>query len=197
MTNSGLVDRVLAPLDPRLHSTFLAELARTAPLPPWRGRLVLVGHRAAGKSSLLPVLARAFGLPPVDLDCALEERHRRPLASWVRDDVLGFRQAEREGFLALPARAVLAVGGGFVEHHGELLGRDTAVLVPISFETYCARLRADRSRPRLLPHRSLAEELEEIFRRREEIFARARTLPLAAVVRTAVAAEEGLACSGW
>lgn len=194
---SGLVARVLAPLDSSLHSAFLAELSRTAPLPPWPGRLVLVGHRAAGKSSLLPVLARAFGLPAVDLDRALEERHGRSLAGWVRDDVVGFRQAEREGFLALPPRAVLAVGGGFVEHHAELLARDTPVLVPISAETYRARLRADRRRPRLLPQLSLEEEIEQIFQRREAVFAAARTLPLAAVVRTALAAEEGLACSGW
>jgi shikimate kinase len=190
-----LVKRVLQRLDPRLRRAFVEALEDAAPLPPCPGRLVLVGQRAAGKSSLLPVLAASLELPAIDLDLVLERTSGRSLKDWVRDDPAGFRAAERRAFDGHPARTIIAVGGGFLIHHADALAHDTPVWVPVTFETYCERLRADLTRPRLRPELPLEEELRLIFHQRETALRRARTVPLSAVVRTLIATEEALACS--
>lgn len=196
MGHSGnLVKKVLQRIDPRLRRQFIASLDRPQALPPCPGRLVLVGHRGAGKSSLLPVFAAQLGVPGLDLDATLEREHGGPLASWVLEDQAGFRAAERRAFQSLPAHVVISVGGGFLFHHSEVLANDTPVLVPVTFETYCERLRADTTRPRLFPHLPLADELRLVYQEREAFHRKARTVPLAGVVRTLLATQEAASCS--
>jgi shikimate kinase len=179
---------VLDALDPRLAPGLAARLAALAegpPLPaPAPGQTVaLVGHRAAGKSRLLPLFSRLLGRPGVDLDRHLERLHGRPLAAWVREDAPGFRAAERAAFAALPPGALVSVGGGFLSLHGDLLAGTYAVLVPVSFPTYCERLRADTGRPRLRPELPLEEELREVFHTREAAHARIPTVPVVEALR--------------
>lgn len=176
-----MIEAVLEVIDPRLVPGLRAELeGRRAEAPP--RRLVLAGHRAAGKSRLLPLIAAALGRRAIDLDRELERSSGRALARWVVEDEPGFRRAERQTFAALDPHAVIAVGGGFLSHHPDLLRDRTVVLVPISFETYRARLLADRSRPRLRPELSLEEELATVFGEREVAHARVPTVPLAALL---------------
>lgn len=140
--------------------------------------VVLAGHRAAGKTRLLPHVAKALGREGVDLDAELERRTGRSLKDWVRDDEPGFRAAERALFTRLSGDLVVAVGGGFLAKHGELLVGALTVLVPVTFETYRERLLADSSRPRLLPDLSLEEELRRIYADREVLHRSAGAMSL-------------------
>lgn len=173
--------RFLTDLDPRLQPALRDEYLRrrgeaVEPLP--RGvTVVLAGHRAAGKSRLLKAVGEALGRACVDLDGELEHRAGRFLREWVQNDEPGFRAAERETFLSLPAGRVVAVGGGFLASHREALSGCVVVLVPVSFETYRERLRADVTRPRLRPHLSLEDEVREVYLEREELHRAARAVP--------------------
>ncbi|MCI0574520.1 MAG: shikimate kinase [Myxococcaceae bacterium] len=182
---AALARAVLDALDPRLASEVRALYVAMPPRPsPAADQTVtLVGHRAAGKTRLLPLFAELLGRPGVDLDAHLERVHRRPLAGWVTSDAAGFRAAERAAFASLPAGSLVAVGGGFLSHHADLLTGAYAVLVPVSFQTYCERLRGDVGRPRLRPELTLEEELSQVFHAREEAHARARTVSLAEALR--------------
>lgn len=162
-------------VDPRLRDALKRDVAEAAPVT-LRGHVVLVGHRGAGKSRLLLPLAERLRRPAVELDAslgrALFERSQRE-----------FRAAERRAFAAVPGEALIAAGGGFLSHHPDLLEGHTPVLVPITFETYAERHRADTSRPRLRPELSLEDELETVFAEREELHERVRTVPLASLLR--------------
>jgi shikimate kinase len=168
-------------IDPRLAPALRGQFERRRsepadPLP--RGvRIVLAGHRAAGKSRLLPLVAARLGRPAVDLDEELMRRTGRDLRAWVTSDQPGFRAAERAAFAALPQDIVVAVGGGFLSLHHDLLATSIVVEVPISLPTYAERLRADPTRPRLRPDLALDEELRAVFAEREQLHRRARPLP--------------------
>lgn len=169
VTLNAWVERV----DGRLRASLLAEATQyapaTAPLLPKASRVVLVGHRAAGKSTVLPMVAKLLGRRAFDLDAELESGQGRSVSEWVTQDEAGFRRGEREVFTRLPVDAVVAVGGGFWSHHADLFSDAVVVQVPVSFETYCERLRADPRRPRLLPQQSFEDELKLIFEKREAI----------------------------
>jgi shikimate kinase len=174
---------IVALLDPRLRGPLAEELARrrAAPPPPLAlgRRVILVGHRGAGKSTLLGPVAELLGWPAVDLDAEVERRLGKPARRvFAEEGPDRFRAAEREAYQALPVRRVVAVGGGFLSLHADLLERDTAVLVPVTFETYRERLLADTERPRLYPEMAVEDELRYTFRSREELHRRAPTVPV-------------------
>lgn len=166
------ISTLLAEIDPRVQAEVLRdqELARTSnerlPLGADQ-QLVLVGHRAAGKSRLLPHVGKLLSRPTVDLDSLIAQQHGRALRAWVADDPTSFRSAERKAFSSVPLGHVIAVGGGFLSMNADLLVRELAVLVPVSFRTYRERLLSDTQRPRLRPQLSLEEELRTVFRARQ------------------------------
>lgn len=183
------VGEVLGLVDPRMRDRVHAEyvaLPRTGkPLGP---KVVLVGHRAAGKTTLLPVVAGLLGRRAVDLDAEIERALGRPIRDIFREDVRLFRATEREVYRQLPSGTVVAAGGGFLALHADLLGEDTAVLVPVSFETYRERLMADTDRPRLRPELSIEEELRSVYDEREAIHQRLgpRVMSLAELLATSI-----------
>lgn len=171
---------LLRHLDPRLRPVLENELRRRATAVidgvPRGVTVVLAGHRGAGKTTVLPHVAQALGRTGVDLDAELERRSGRSIREWFEHDVASFRSAEREVFASLPAGSLVAVGGGFLSNHGDLLGACLTVLVPVSWETFAERLSADTSRPRLMPDVSLREELETIWAEREAKHRRVKTM---------------------
>ena len=180
ITRDRLLAQMLDAVDPRL--AIRSSFSRRDEITPiWPGpsqQVVLVGHRAAGKSRLLPLLGMWLELPTVELDAEIARRAARDLREWVERDPSGFRRAEREAFLALPKGQVIAAGGGFLSMHADLLAGHLAVLVPVSFETYRERLLADRTRPRLRPELSLEEEIAHTFEERERLHRHANAIPL-------------------
>lgn len=171
---------LLRHLDPRLRPALESELRHRTSAPidgvPRGVTVVLAGHRGAGKTTVLPHVAAVLGRPGIDLDAELERREGRSLREWFQHDVASFRAAERAVFSSLPAGSLVAVGGGFLANHGDLLGACLTVLVPVSWETFAERLGADTSRPRLMPDVSLREELETIWAEREEKHRRVKTM---------------------
>jgi shikimate kinase len=173
-----LLDQVDARLQPLLRAEWERRRGERAEALPCDVTVVLAGHRAAGKTQLLPPVAKALGRHGLDLDAELVRRHQRPLREWLETDERGFRAAERDTFRSLPSGLVVAVGGGFLSLHAELLRGCVTVEVPISFETYVERLMRDTSRPRLRPELSLEDELREVYSEREFRHAAARPLSL-------------------
>lgn len=141
--------------------------------------VVLVGHRAAGKSTLLRPVAAWLRRPAVDLDEEIERLTGADVQTLFSRGEPGFRQLERQVFSLLKPGLVVAVGGGFLSLHADLLKQHVAVLVPVSAQTYAARLSADVKRPRLRPELSLQEEISRVYQEREALHARVNTLPLA------------------
>ena len=180
-----LIERILGAVDPRLATSVRAEFALPATTePPHATRTVAIGgHRAAGKSRLLPLVSALLGRPGLDLDVELERRTGRSLREWVATDTEGFRAAERALFLSLPPGSCVAVGGGFLSHHPEALESCYTLLVPISFETYRERLLQDTRRPRLRPGMSLEEELSAIYEQRTLLHRRVTTVGLGEFLR--------------
>jgi shikimate kinase len=171
---------LLRHLDPRLRDGLTAEFQRRVEAPgeglPRGVGIVLAGHRGAGKSTVLPFVAAALKRTAVDLDVELERRAGRSLRSWFEADVVSFRAAEREVFASLPPGGVVAVGGGFLSLHADLLRDCLTVLVPVTWETFAERLTADTSRPRLRPALTLQQELEAIWAERESKHQQVKTM---------------------
>ncbi|MDC0706995.1 shikimate kinase [Stigmatella sp. ncwal1] len=153
-------------------------------LPSTEQTVVLAGHRSAGKTRLLPLVAELLGRPGVDLDVALERATGRSLKNWVAEDPVTFRAAERQILQEMPAGSLVAVGGGFLSHHPEALAGCFTLMVPVSFETYRERLLADTTRPRLRSGMSLEEEISTVFHEREAMHRRVPTVPLEDLLRT-------------
>jgi shikimate kinase len=171
-------------VDPRLREEMAASLARRLRErqggAPWgaSATIVLGGQRTAGKSRLLAPVARLVGRAGHDLDHVVERVAGRPLREWFNADPEAFRRAERTQFATLERPCVVAVGGGFLTLHGDLLAGCTTVLVPVSFATYRERLLADTTRPRLRPELSVEEEIATVYREREAAQARLDVVPL-------------------
>lgn len=169
-------------LDPRLAVELRVEYRRRAagrlePLP--RGvTVVIAGHRAAGKTRLLPLVAQRLRRQAIDLDAEIERREGCSVRELFQAGEETFRRAERRAFAGLPRGVVVAVGGGFLSLHADLLRAAVVVVVPISFETYRERLMADATRPRLRPYLSLEAELHEVYAEREVCHRAARPMGL-------------------
>jgi shikimate kinase len=180
-----LLGEILDAVDPRLGPGLRESLSQEGPaaLPGAGQTVVLAGHRAAGKTRLLPLIGQLLGRTGVDLDVELERRSGRSLKAWVAEDPVTFRAAERQTLLGLHPGSLVAVGGGFLSHHPDALVGNFTLVVPVSFETYRERLLADTSRPRLRPGMSLEEEIATVFHEREALHARIPTVPLVDFLR--------------
>ena len=179
------LEQILDSLDPRLRAPLMEALRASAPTQaPAPGQTVVIaGHRAAGKTRVLPHISRLLGRPGVDLDKELEARTGRSLRAWVAEDPQAFRAAERKALLEMPPGSLVAVGGGVLSPHPEALTGMFTLVVPVSFETYRERLLADSSRPRLRPGVTLEEEIATVFHEREALHGRVPTVPLVDFLR--------------
>jgi shikimate kinase len=180
-----ILKQVLDSVDHRLSSRLREALAQPGPtaLPEPGQTVVIAGHRAAGKTRLLPLVGRLLGRPTLDLDAELERTSGRSLKTWVVEDPTAFRAAERQALLALPPGSLVSVGGGFLSHHPDALAGMFTLIVPVSFETYRDRLMSNTSRPRLRPGVPLLEEIASVFYEREALHARVPTVPLVDFLR--------------
>lgn len=180
-----LLTRILDAVDPALRAQVEADVRRlrglVPPLSPGK-RWVLAGHRAAGKTTLLPLIAQLAGRAAIDLDEEIESTAGRSIRALFAESPARFRQLEREVFAKTPSSALVAVGGGFLFHHRDALGADEVILVPVTFETYRQRLLRDRDRPRLRPELSVEDELKQLYDEREAVHRTVRALPLASAL---------------
>jgi shikimate kinase len=128
--------------------------------------IVLVGFMGAGKTTVGQLLAGRLGLPFTDADHVIEDRAGRPVRDiFATDGEPAFRALEHKVLVDLLSgkEAVLALGGGAVEHPGTqraLAGCDV-VYLQVSYEEALMRVAHDQYRPMLR-----ARGLAAIFSRR-------------------------------
>lgn len=160
-------------------------------------RVVLIGPRGAGKSSVGPLLAARLRVSFVDTDRLVEEEAGRPLPEvWASGEFRTREAAVLARVLAMPA-AVVAAGGGSVLWEGfrQAVRGWRVVWLDADPEVLGARLRGDpRPRPSLTG-RPAAEEIGEVARSRAPLYAAVawRRVATDRLAVDAVAAEiEGL-----
>jgi len=128
----------------------MVEFTEPHPAPPRRRNLVLIGYRAAGKTSVGARLARLLHRPFVDLDQVLVREAGRPIADIVAQGGWPeFRRLEREVVARYAARPnqVLAPGGGAVldpDNVAALRANGIIIWLTADPETIQARLAQDR-----------------------------------------------------
>ena len=116
--------------------------------------IVLVGFMGAGKTTVGRLLAGQLELPFTDADAVIEERAGCLVPQiFTRRGEAGFRALEHETIASLVAGppAVLALGGGAVEHDGtrRVLLAAEVVYLHVPYEGALARVGGDDGRPML------------------------------------------------
>ena len=132
--------------------------------------IVLMGFMGAGKTTIGYLLAEKLGLPFVDIDILIEHRTRRQVRDiFAEDGEEVFRRLEHESIVEVLAGpdAVVALGGGAVEHPGtaEALRTITGIHLEVSYEEALARIGNDALRPMMQ-----RPDIGEIYKRRQPIY---------------------------
>ncbi len=146
-----------------------------------KSKLVLVGYRATGKSTLGKLLAERWGFEFVDTDALIEERARRTVAQiFARDGEQGFRDLEERvvaDVLNSPNPLVVATGGGApLRESTRRLMKERGVVIRLvaSVETISQRMLGDKGtatrRPSLTGDSSPVAEIKRVLAMREPIY---------------------------
>ena len=133
--------------------------------------VALIGFMGAGKSTLGRRVARELGLPFVDSDAAIVERHGPIAEIFAREGDAGFRQLEYEVVRAPPA--VLALGGGAVTHEATralLATGAVRVFIDVPLRTLVSRLRRSRTIRPLLGEKLEPERVRVLWERRMPLY---------------------------
>jgi shikimate kinase len=120
-------------------------------------RIVLIGPRGGGKTTVARLLAERLGVAWYDADALLVQRAGAPVSEiFAREGEASFRRRESELLRELAGRQaghVLATGGGVVldPANRELLRTwDVVVWLTADVETLWSRIAGDANRPALL-----------------------------------------------
>ena len=138
--------------------------------------IVLMGFMGAGKTTIGYLLAEKLGLPFVDIDLLIEHRTRRRVVDiFAEDGEAAFRRLEHDTFVETLSGppAVVALGGGAVEHPGtrQALESVTAVHLEVSYEEALLRIGRDDLRPMMQ-----RPDIGDIYQRRLPVYNRAAKL---------------------
>lgn len=114
--------------------------------------IVLVGFMGAGKTTIGYLLAEKLGIPFVDTDILIERRERRPVREiFAESGEQTFRQIEHDTIVETlnGPDAVVALGGGAVEHPGTRLILESAMVVylEVDYDEAVLRIGHDTYRP--------------------------------------------------
>ncbi|MDH3590773.1 MAG: AAA family ATPase [Planctomycetota bacterium] len=150
-------------------------------------RVLLIGARAAGKSTVGPLLAERLGLEFLDCDAEVERVEGRSIAALFRDACL--RDAEQRALARLLSRraGVVAAGGGAVLWSG-LAGAArawTVVWLRAPADELARRMRKDPAERPSLTGRPAAEEIADVLRDREPLYRALATFDVETMQRTA------------
>lgn len=142
-------------------------------------RILLIGFRGAGKTTLGRALADSLNLTFIDADLEIEKREGRTIREMVeKEGWSSFRNREKAFLKELKERKdlVCALGGGAVLHEEEMrsLKEDSLIIwVMAGLEEIKERLTKDvktlSQRP-ALTELSWDEELEALYREREPLY---------------------------
>jgi shikimate kinase / 3-dehydroquinate synthase len=139
----------------------------------------LIGFMAAGKTTVGRLVARATGLPFVDLDDDVVAAAGQPVpAIFAAEGEAGFRARERAALAARAATggAVVATGGGAATDPANLaVMRHSGLVVALGAPLEVALARAGDAGGRPLLGRPL-DEVRALYRAREPVYRRAHAL---------------------
>jgi shikimate kinase len=142
-------------------------------------RLILIGYRATGKTTVGRILARHLGWAFTDVDDDIESIFGGSIADiFAQEGEVGFRKREASALKALSAanRCVIATGGGAIlQADNRLLLRSLGPVVWLTAgpETILMRLQQDPAtavrRPNLTSTGGM-EEVRELLKVREPLY---------------------------
>lgn len=144
-------------------------------------RIILIGFRATGKSTVGRLLAERLGWSFVDLDEYLEKKLGKSIRQVVEEGGWeAFREEERKAMREFAGKSnlVLSLGGGAVTHEVEMEALKEGALVVwlvASVETILERLSRDpksATRRPALTEKAPEEEVRELLAAREPLYAR-------------------------
>jgi len=142
-------------------------------------RVVLIGYRCSGKTSVGQVLATRLGWRFADTDAEVEREAGRTIADIVAaEGWISFRAREREAVRRLSGerRIVIAAGGGAVvdeANRAELKRGATVIYLVCDPATIAARMNADphtASQRPALGDRDALEEIGRVLAEREPVY---------------------------
>ncbi|MGB8855941.1 MAG: helix-turn-helix transcriptional regulator [Burkholderiales bacterium] len=145
-----------------------------------KNRIALVGLRGAGKSTLGGMLAKALGLPFIELDREIERAAGMDQAEiFLLYGDSGYRRLESqclEKTLAQNERAVISVGGGIVSQadtYNSLLENCFTVWIKATAEEHMSRVIAQGDMRPMRGHKEAMQDLKNLLAGREQLYAMA------------------------
>ena len=131
-------------------------------------RILLIGARGAGKSSVAPRLAERLGVPWCDTDAMVTARTGRSIPSLFEDGTFRSHEAGAVSEALAAERGVVAVGGGAVLDPAFDARGWTVVWLVARPDVLARRLRADPSPRPSLTGAPPDEEAERVLADRED-----------------------------
>jgi len=167
-------------LDPdctsKTYPTFFEDLSKTGievekhEIP----NVYLTGMRGSGKSSIGKEIAKILNFDFIDSDEEIEQQEKSKITQIVKEKSwFYFRKKEKYVIrrLAKKQNMVIATGGGVIldkENVSRLQKNGKIVLLKAPIKTLEKRIANDTNRPPLTKHKSLKDELTELWAKRKE-----------------------------
>jgi shikimate kinase len=135
-------------------------------------KIVLIGYRGTGKSTVGKLLAARLGMPYISMDDEMVQNAGMSVPEIVdKYGWPGFRDMESELALNLSRKdgIIIDTGGGIIERLGniEALKTDARIFwMKGSVETIVSRIQGGTERPSLTAGKSFTEEVAEVLERR-------------------------------
>lgn len=143
-------------------------------------KIVLIGFRTVGKTSIGKILAERLNWEFLDLDEEIQKRTEKSIKEIVEEKGWeGFRSLEKELLREIlnTKKRVIALGGGSILHKDEMLElkkKSFIVWLYADKETILKRMKEDfrtlSQRPPLTNFSTLEEEVEKLLKEREKLY---------------------------
>lgn len=148
-------------------------------------RLILIGYRGSGKTTVGRIVADRLGWNFLDADTVLEERFGKTIREiFAEEGESGFREKESAivAELATCRDVVLATGGGVIlrEENRDALKNGFVVWLTASAQSLWTRIQADATTAERRPALSGGglQEVEELLAKREPLYRQSANLTI-------------------
>ena len=144
-----------------------------------KSKIILIGYRATGKTSIGKELARRLGWLFIDTDALIIEQAGQEISEIVEQQGWQyFRSLEKNVLKSLIVRTevVIATGGGAIIHQDvwpQLMNSGLVVWLTATKETICQRLHGDENSAKQRPSltdTTIYKEVERVLAEREPLY---------------------------